>query len=284
MGAVQRCVCVLLAAISLGTANPQSDRKAEQNQAEQIERGSARIANAIGQLRQDKDSGCEDRQDERGSDLCAQWKAADAARDAADYTFIAVLLSFIGTFLVAVTLLITVRTSRRELRAYVGLMDYSLTPMDLVNAATGKVSIGIQNYGQTPAKAVTTVISYGFVDWDGEMSKPGEWSYVGKKLPIDIAPGAPAGRTVSFREHGLAHVVELPTGESGLCVEVALSYLDIFGDHHAQTVWLWSRGATYNAGHLIVMEQSREATIHWWEFWRKVRESQPAEQEGQEDA
>lgn len=40
---------------------------------------------------------CNEGGDDRESDLCAQWKAADAARDAADYTFWALILGAVGT-------------------------------------------------------------------------------------------------------------------------------------------------------------------------------------------
>lgn len=51
-----------------------------------------------------KDEGCEKAEDRRNSDLCAQWKAADAARDAADYSLWSLLVGIFGTAAVVATL------------------------------------------------------------------------------------------------------------------------------------------------------------------------------------
>ena len=56
---------------------------------------------------------CEQGRDERNSDLCAQWKAADAARDAAEWAKWQLLLGIIG----AAGLLVTIHYTRRAVLA-----------------------------------------------------------------------------------------------------------------------------------------------------------------------
>jgi hypothetical protein len=140
-----------------GAGNPPNPNN-EANKGEATQSAANTIARAIREVRPDEDSGCEDRKDKRSSNLCAQWKAADAANDAADYTLLAVILSALGTALVGFSLLVTVRTSRRELRAYV-----SVKPRGLPVFGIGEIpcaTITIINGGATPAY---TVEQYGAV-------------------------------------------------------------------------------------------------------------------------
>ena len=51
------------------------------------------------------DNGCKAGQDDRSSDLCAQWKAADAAKDAAWWTFFAAITTVVGVIIGGFTLI-----------------------------------------------------------------------------------------------------------------------------------------------------------------------------------
>ncbi|OYW86095.1 MAG: hypothetical protein B7Z20_07935, partial [Sphingobium sp. 32-64-5] len=109
---------------------------------------------AIDGLKEDR--GCEIAREDRYSDLCAQWKAADAAREAADYGFWTLLISAIGTSLLVWTLAETRGTARRELRAYVYIETAGFTVSNGLDVENGRdVHIGFQvrNFGQTPAIA-----------------------------------------------------------------------------------------------------------------------------------
>ncbi|WP_188063205.1 hypothetical protein [Sphingobium sp. KCTC 72723] len=65
------------------------------------------IATAIEQAneRPEPDAGCEAGKDNRQSDLCAQWKAADAAKDSADWTRRTFWLGCVGAVIGAATLI-----------------------------------------------------------------------------------------------------------------------------------------------------------------------------------
>lgn len=55
--------------------------------------------------REQPDKGCQAGEDARDSDLCAQWKAADAAKESADWTRRTFWLAVVGTFIGSLTLL-----------------------------------------------------------------------------------------------------------------------------------------------------------------------------------
>lgn len=94
-------------------------------------------------------SACGSGEYKSNDDLCAQWKAADAANDAARYAFWALIISGIGTGLLVWTLWETREISRREQRAYLRVEP---TGEGIVQP-NKKISIPfhIINYGATPA-------------------------------------------------------------------------------------------------------------------------------------
>jgi hypothetical protein len=68
---------------------------------------------------------CKAGEDKRFSDLCAQWKAADASKNAADYSFWTIIVSSVGTGLLIWTLWETRETSRRENAAVESVWFYA---------------------------------------------------------------------------------------------------------------------------------------------------------------
>ena len=80
--------CIVIAALgwlSLAASNPPKQAAHHNNSAPQDEITNAAntIAPAVAKAEKtpEKDRGCDQGKDARNSDLCAQWKAADAARD-----------------------------------------------------------------------------------------------------------------------------------------------------------------------------------------------------------
>jgi hypothetical protein len=98
----------------------------------------------------EQDRGCKPGKDDHKSDLCAQWKAADAAQEAANYSFWTLIGTTIGTGLLVWTLWETRSATRRELRAYIAVKP---TNMNMHKHGDGIVSIEIKinNLGSTPA-------------------------------------------------------------------------------------------------------------------------------------
>jgi hypothetical protein len=104
------------------------------------------------------DRECEPGQDQRNSDLCAQWKAADAAADSARWAAWGTWISGISGLLVLLALFLAFQsnriardTAKRDSRAYIKLV---LEKEKLTIAAGAPVRIRFLavNYGKTPAK------------------------------------------------------------------------------------------------------------------------------------
>jgi len=99
-----------------------------------------------------QDQGCVRGSDQRRSDLCAEWKSADAAKDAANYALWTLIVSALGTGLLIWTLAETRATTRRELRAYVSVRSGGLVIQETAEKGT-LISFEVisHNGGATPA-------------------------------------------------------------------------------------------------------------------------------------
>lgn len=103
---------------------------------------------------------CEQGDDKRYSDLCAQWKAADAAADSAWWAAVSGYATAISTILVLIALYFAFRsnwiardTAKRQLRAYISVEPQGVYERDDNGFVT--VPILFKNAGQTPAYHVT---------------------------------------------------------------------------------------------------------------------------------
>ncbi|WP_165363549.1 hypothetical protein, partial [Sphingobium cupriresistens] len=143
--------------------------------ASDIDNAAATIGAAIKQsvVTSDKDIGCQYGPERRDSDLCAQWKAADAAHDAAQYALWGIGIGIVGTGFLYVTFRETRRVSRAQLRAYVSIKPLGLRIKE--NGIGKQITAGlkVRNGGQTPAYnvvwhgnivALTSEIAIGFFD------------------------------------------------------------------------------------------------------------------------
>lgn len=173
------CIVVLGLALSC-TNHAYAEGSKQQSQAEQsISKSLNDIATASRQQteraqRADKDEApCG--QDEYGSkaDLCAQWKAADAATDSARWAWIATISTIISTtavlgaiYLAYQSNAIARNTAKHQLRAYVGLQRIEMKPL-----SSGAIHIQPvwKNSGQTPALRAMQNISYFIGDEEPRM-------------------------------------------------------------------------------------------------------------------
>jgi len=174
--------------LALGTAAP-SNNSARANHAEtahNVENSLARTANSQAQVVEQARPGeyekpCEEGERNYRSDLCAQWEAARAARDAADSAWWAVFWSIFSLGLSGaglVALLVTIKqgrealakaekangiaqdTAKRQLRAYVTFSKLIFIPVfdrDTKLLTRLKVQGRFENNGQTPAKIVACI-------------------------------------------------------------------------------------------------------------------------------
>jgi hypothetical protein len=227
-----RGVLLAVAVLSLGSAqHPQPKAPSEQNQTAEIQRGAAQITNAVREIRPEKDEGCADRKDKRRSDLCAQWNAVDAARNAAKATWAAVFLSFFGTCLIALTFWETRKATRRQLRAYLILSEMN-QPILEVGKKFG-VRIVCKNGGQTPAHDATITA------YVGARKKPADDSTFDvpalDEEPSIISVGS--GETISAQPD-LGGIIEqqhfdaYKAGSIGIYTWGTVEYRDIFNKRH----------------------------------------------------
>lgn len=167
------------------------------------------------------------------ADLCAQWKAADAASDSAWWAWLGGLISvgsLVGVFaalgLAFNSNSIAQDTAKRQLRAYMGILDCEISGVEETGAFV--LTARLQNAGQTPAYKVRLA---------GE-SFAAEYPLKDERdfLPISEGYDAPVNpghdiccakriSTTSF-DQTMQYVL---TGELGLYIQGICTYEDAFG-------------------------------------------------------
>jgi hypothetical protein len=257
-------------AASLGSvAHPQSHRQGEQNQGRsELNSSASRIVDAIQDTGPRKDEGCEDRKD-HSSDLCAQWKAADAARDAADYTFLAILLSFAGTVLVALTFWEQRKTSRASLRAYVSVrMETFFVPR--LDGGNGEVTFALKNGGRTPAYDVLhmgnlAIMGFPLIADPGRIfDKPTKGVNAPAVIHADSEiMGTIKGDTPLEIEKNLG---EITGGTKAIYVVGIVSYRDTFGNPHVTEFCQCLTGADYKRSRFASAAKPGEAIPVQWRY------------------
>lgn len=169
---------------------------------------------------------CNEGEEARNSDLCAQWKAADAARDAADWTFWGVIVGIVGTVGLIWTLYYTRKAvlaaekgtkdaeaalahvrqvARAELRPWLTYNGFDCHPF--TNGYIGEVRfpyglaarVNFINAGKTPAAKVSIFTATKVLPFDSDAppfepaeAVPGIGGSLGPNLPIsgtDIGVG-----------------------------------------------------------------------------------------------
>ena len=112
---------------------------------------------------------CGPKQYGSNADLCAQWKAADAASDSAWWAWVAAVSTIISTAAVLVAIGLTYQanaiardTAKRELRAYVfpsGLtLDWQISLKD--GAQSAKIAVKMANSGGSPTRNLQIVVMH----------------------------------------------------------------------------------------------------------------------------
>jgi hypothetical protein len=169
-GVYRGIILAIAGLILIGSSQPpkSSNQGGDTDTAANISDAANSISTALIQAGKsgEKDGGCQDRKDKRDSDLCAQWKAADAADNAANYAFWTLVISTFGTGLLVWTLWETRDTSHRELRAYLRIEPVG----EGVVQPDKKISWPFQiiNYGATPAThcVIESSVVVRPPDWD----------------------------------------------------------------------------------------------------------------------
>ena len=131
------------------------------------------------------------------ADLCAQWAAVEQVAETNRLTSLnnrLTILSFFATIVATIALVLTlldsIQTSRRQLRAYISLKEGSYAQITADRRQSGKITL--LNTGQTPARNLraVSVMVVQPADWDTVTNEPDfegcGVSYVGAGTPFDL--------------------------------------------------------------------------------------------------
>lgn len=194
MGRILQIICGAVLAAGLCASAP---ALGEQNDAAQQQQGATRpeggsIPEPTLQSEPSPnplEAACEKGDEKRYSDLCAQWRAADSARESAFWTAAGFWAAFFGLVVGSATVSAAVaaalfakdaaqhtedaanaawasekvarESAERQLRAYVSVSDFYMT--DVVVGATPTANFTIRNGGATPAKRGRLNVAVTFV-------------------------------------------------------------------------------------------------------------------------
>jgi hypothetical protein len=115
------------------------------NQANRQQSASAAAANSEPAVPPPSDAGCERNNDQRSSDLCAQWKAADAAYDSARWAWWQLLLGGVGLILGAATMAAAIFAALYAKRAAVATEQTVKIAQDAATGAGEALMIAERN-------------------------------------------------------------------------------------------------------------------------------------------
>ena len=190
----------------------------------------------------------------RYSDLCAQWKAADSAEDSAVWTRLTGIFTAIGLGIGAVTTVAAIaaavfaalasghtrdgaraawatekvsrESAERQLRAYVGIESIGTSAF-----SPGKplhLWLRLINRGQTPARRIQFRLC--IVRCTGVSPDAAKVRFMQPDKLYDLGPGQQTGQRIVVTSHDLSddQVARLRNGEVAFLVAGYISYLDAF--------------------------------------------------------
>lgn len=249
MGRTLLIICGVVVALGLMGSVPTPDKTYESDQTD-AQREIASALQSIAASAKKTEPGiatpttdlpCERSRENRESDLCAQWKAADAARDAANWSLIAAGLSAAGLAALLVTINqgrialsrareaneIAKKSSERQLRAYLNIQDVYAT--GVWNGGEPVVHYTIRNGGQTPARKVTIRVCL-ITAHKGD-GRPRVEFLKGRIPVIDIAPGRDSKQSIPDNAGPLTagHWEHFLAGDWAFEIAGYISYRDVFG-------------------------------------------------------
>lgn len=206
----------------------------------ELAHGLASISSAIAELKQptEADPPCQPGENNRNSDLCAQWKAADSASDAAQYAYWTMLLSSVGTILLVMTFWETRKTSRAELRAYLSFKDFALHVFEseMQGSWTLRLESKIINSGPTPAYDCVhlgNIVAFSEEDAEAYFAKSNPAPRIGKRITYAVHSGGDVNAAfTSFEDLSQKTVLEIKSGSKQLYAFGTVEYRDTFRRSH----------------------------------------------------
>ncbi len=192
---------VVLAAVVwviIGNAShPQFDAKPmDEQRVQEVQRDLPRIADALEGIARNqpaspnKDAGCNPGEDNRQSDLCAQWKAADAAYESARWTRATFWLGFVGLFLGLGTLIaaaLAALYAKKTADSFVKTEDANLVASFTIDEdGDADIALAVMNVG----RSVALINSVEFYDSSAllltKTLRPGESKVLSHTIRFDL--------------------------------------------------------------------------------------------------
>lgn len=186
---------------------------------------------------------CKPGEDRRYSDLCAQWKAADAAADSAWWAWAAGLVGIGGLVgvLIAICLAfqantIARNTAKRQLRAYVTIKEVRIVEDSGKSDQYCRVQVLFENTGETPATFARSFVRACAVkaeDFNGKLPNLPEPKAVTWNSVFILGRNGISDNTAEMK--GFSRIRAISEVNSGALALVCYGYIlynDIFGDEH----------------------------------------------------
>lgn len=188
---------------------------------------------------------CNSGDDKRDSDLCAQWKAADAAAESAKWTYWGNWIGGISGLSVLVALYLAFQsnriardTAKRQLRAYVTLEKYDIAIQKTKENTyvDGRLEVVWKNTGQTPATNVSDRLAW--TTSEGPLPSDYEFAQESPEGPCDnlaLGPGQDFD-CVSAHTLGAEDFAAIRDGKLRAFVWSSVNYTDAFGERRRSEV------------------------------------------------
>lgn len=198
---------------------------------------------------------CRDPQGEGESDLCAQWKAANAAADGAYWAKWGFWIACIGSAFLLWQIILTRKAvedtseatdamreankiaregQERQLRAYVNVTKIGVTPF--IPGAAPTFMLELLNTGATPARDVRLISQPFFYALDGPEPQIRFKPLTGEGSRMSLAPNQPIPHPNQLLGP-LPEIIAaaLNNGQHGVIYAGVVIYLDVFGRQHRTT-------------------------------------------------
>ena len=202
---------VLIGAGEPPKASTQPDQRQARQEVSNASRSVLQVRNV--EIAPEQDVGCRDKKDERGSDLCTQWKAADAARDTANYALAGIWLGLLGTVLIVATFWETRKTSRLELRAYITHQDTTTFYFETAGVLDKiQFTFAWKNSGPTPATRIR--VSHNR-HWFAGSSLPADFAFPDINPVSPLHPGRHLGPGLIMEADIMVPLIDLRLDERG---------------------------------------------------------------------
>lgn len=228
-------------------------------------RALVKISEAINsKARPAADNGCADGLEVRSSDLCAQWKAADAAADAARYALLGLLATTVATILLVLTLIQSGKTSQRELRAYLSInTDKMYSRLHPDGSRRFEIITKMLNGGATPAYNVVLRGGIGVISPDRAEMVVQKATKIRRGLPHPVTihhGGESKSSIVSNPLVSERQIADVKSGRRNIYYYGSAEYTDAFNFKRqthfclyldGEALEFWDRVGAANAGKMM---------------------------------